>query len=322
MVSSSPGAPKPVADLGVGPPAVAGRAEDVGPALVRLTAPNPGMMTGPGTNTYLVGHGDVAVVDPGPRDAGHLEAVCALAAARGERIRWVVTTHTHPDHAPGAADLAARTGAEVVGFEARDGFAPHICAREGFAIEGGSFRLEAVHTPGHASNHLCWLHTEPGILLSGDHVMHGATVVIRPLDGDMTAYLLSLARLEQADPPLRAIAPGHGRLIGDPSGAVRGIREHRLEREAVVAAALAAAGRARVDDLLGEVYADVDAGLFGVARYSLWAHLRKLREEGRAAAGQLSPGEESAGREASAAGEHVELQASWEATSTTSPRDT
>ena len=126
----------------------------ISPLVRRILAPNPGLMTGPGTNTYLVGIDEIAVVDPGPDDTGHLDTV---AACGGDRIRWIVVTHTHPDHAPGAVGLKDRTGAEVVGFDERDGFTPDRSAGEGFALEGTEFRLTAVHTPGHASNHLCWL---------------------------------------------------------------------------------------------------------------------------------------------------------------------
>lgn len=279
--------PAPVPDAGVGPVPVPGRPDELAPGLVRLTAPNPGVMTGPGTNTYLVGtEGDLAVVDPGPDDAGHRRAILAAAAARG-RVRWVLTTHTHPDHAPGAAPLAEVTGAEQVGYEARDGFVPDVAAGDGWVLAGPTFRLRAVHTPGHAGNHLCWLYEEQRILLSGDHVMQGATVVIRPPDGDMAAYLASLRRLLGADPslgPLEAVAPGHGRLIGAPDRVIEGIVAHRLAREAVVADALAASGGGTVDELAALVYADVDAGLLPVARFSLWAHLRKLVADGRARA--------------------------------------
>ena len=282
----SPAAPAPVPDAGVGPVPAPGRADELRSGLVRLTAPNPGMMTGPGTNTYLVGtDGDLAVVDPGPDDEGHRRAIEAAAARRG-RIRWVLATHTHPDHAPGAAPLARRTGAEVVGHGARDGFVPDAAAGEGWTLEGPTFRLRAVHTPGHAGNHLCWLLEDggperEGVLLSGDHVMHGATVVIRPPDGDMAAYLASLRRFLDGDPPVAAIAPGHGRLIGDPGPVLEGIVAHRLGREAVVADAVEASGGGTLDELLARVYADVAPALLPVARWSLWAHLRKLAADGR-----------------------------------------
>jgi glyoxylase-like metal-dependent hydrolase (beta-lactamase superfamily II) len=247
--------------------------------VVRLTAPNPGIMTGPGTNSYLVGTTELVVVDPGPDDAGHIEA---LTAAGDGRIRWIVVTHTHPDHAPGAAPLAARTGAEVIGFDARDGFEPDRLVSEGFLLEGDGVALRALHTPGHASNHLCWLLTDERMLFSGDHIMGGSTVVIAPPDGDMALFLDSLRRLRGLDPALSTIAPGHGALLPDPAGTIDGLIAHRRRREALVDESLAAVHRATVDELLPVVYVDVRDELRPVARRSLWAHLRKLGHEGRA----------------------------------------
>jgi len=261
--------------------------------VVRVTAANPGMMTGPGTNTYLVGSGDVAVIDPGPDDDAHLEAV--LDAAEGA-VRWILVTHTHLDHAPGAARLAARTGAECLGFASRDGFVADRHIGHGFRLPVAGGRLQAVHTPGHASNHLCFV-LDPGpggrgqpapggaatrVLFTGDHVMQGSTVVISPPDGDMAAYLESLRLVRDLVPPVGTIAPGHGDLIDDPRAAVDGYLDHRARREALVRSALGRAGRSTVDALVPEVYADVDAGRYPVARRSLWAHLRSL-----AAAGQV-----------------------------------
>jgi glyoxylase-like metal-dependent hydrolase (beta-lactamase superfamily II) len=247
--------------------------------VVRLTAPNPGMMTGPGTNTYLVGTDTLVVVDPGPADDGHLDALAELGAGR---IRAIVVTHTHPDHAPGAAGLAARTGAEMLGFSERDGFVPSRAVGDGFEFHATGMTLRALHTPGHASNHLCWLLVGEQMLFSGDHVMQGSTVVIAPPDGDMARYLASLRMLVALDPPIATIAPGHGALIEHPAAALEGIIEHRRAREEKVAEALNAAGRATVDDLLATVYADVRDELLPVARQSLWAHLRKLDADGRA----------------------------------------
>lgn len=258
-----------------------GRPVALSERVVRLTAPNPGMMTGPGTNSYLVGTAELVVVDPGPDDAGHLEALAGLG--RG-RIRWIVVTHTHPDHSPGAAPLATLTGAEVIGFDGRDGFEPDRPVSEGFTLTGEGFSLRALHTPGHASNHLCWLLTDERMLFSGDHVMGGSTVVIAPPDGDMTLYLDSLRRLLRLDPPLATIAPGHGPLLVDPAATVDAVIAHRLHREALVADALAdaGAGPVTVDELLAVVYTDVADELLPVARKSLWAHLRRLAEQGRA----------------------------------------
>ena len=263
-----------------------GRVVGVHALVRRVVAPNPGVMTGPGTNTYLVGRGDVAVIDPGPDDPGHLGRVAAASAADGGRVRWILVTHTHPDHAPGAArlrDLAGRP-AEILGFDAREGFVPDRAIGEGDAVGTGEFLLRALHTPGHASDHLCYLLEGEDLLFSGDHVMSGSTVLIAPPDGDMAAYLAALGRLQGLG--LRAIAPGHGPVLADPAATLAGYVRHRLAREEAVAAALAAhpAG-ATVDELVPRVYADVPADLHPMARLSLWAHLRKLAGDGRARAG-------------------------------------
>lgn len=266
---------EPVLDPGA--PPEPGRPVALAPGVVRVTAPNPGMMTGPGTNSYLVGTSEVVVVDPGPDEPAHVDAL--VEAGRG-RVRWVVVTHTHLDHAPAAAALAQRTGAEVIGFGPRDDFEPDRSVGDGFELAGDGFCLRALHTPGHASNHLCWLLLEEAMLFSGDHVMQGSTVVIAPPDGDMARYMASLERLMDLDPPLAAIAPGHGSVIGDPLSVVTGILEHRRLREQGVLDALRTARTATVDDLVGPVYADVHEALHPVARMSLWAHLRKLAGEG------------------------------------------
>lgn len=274
--------PAPLPDTGIGPVPTPGRLDRLAPGLGRLTAPNPGVMTGPGTNTYLVGDGQMAVVDPGPDDPGHLDAVVEAVDGLGGTVRWVLVTHTHQDHAPGAAGLAARTGAETVGFGPKAGFSPDRVVGEGWTLDAPTFRLTALHTPGHASDHLCWLLEEPRILLSGDHVMDGVTVVIAPPDGNMAAYLANLRRIRDLDPPLEAIAPGHGRLLGRPAEVVSAVLDHRLAREKLVAAALERLGQSTVDELVPVVYADVDPALHAIARASLWAHLDKLADDGRA----------------------------------------
>jgi glyoxylase-like metal-dependent hydrolase (beta-lactamase superfamily II) len=265
-----------VPELLVGVPAA------LSPLVRRIVAPNPGMMTGPGTNTYLVGIDEVVVIDPGPEDAGHLEAILGCG---GDRIRWVVCTHTHPDHWPGAAAIAERTGAEVLAFDGRDGLVVDGQLGDGDQVEGTEFRLTAVHTPGHASNHLCFLLEEERLLFSGDHVMNGSTVVIKPPDGDMGAYLQQLERLKRLR--LKAIAPGHGDLITDVSAKVDEYVAHRLLREDIVAAALSAHGPATTADLLPVVYSDVTEERHEMARHSLWAHLRKLAVDGAATASDV-----------------------------------
>ncbi len=207
-------------------PLVTGVASALSPMVRRVLAPNPGVMTGPGTNTYLVGIDEVAVIDPGVDDEAHLDAIVGCG---GDRIRWILCTHTHPDHSPGAAPLKKRTGAEVLAFASRDGLEVDTQITEGFRIEATEFRLRAVHTPGHASNHLCYLLEGERLLFSGDHIMQGSTVVIAPPDGDMAAYLESLERIRSMR--LRFIAPGHGYLIDDPRSTIDEYIEHRLERD-------------------------------------------------------------------------------------------
>jgi glyoxylase-like metal-dependent hydrolase (beta-lactamase superfamily II) len=241
----------------------------------RVLAPNPGVMTGPGTNTYLVGIDEVAVIDPGPDDDGHLDAV---AACGGDRIRWILVTHTHNDHSPGASGLKARTGATVMGFDERDNFTPDQTIGEGFRLEATEFRLRAVHTPGHASNHLCYLLEQERMLFSGDHIMQGSTVVIAPPDGDMAAYLDALRRLKTLG--MKSIAPGHGHVIEEPLAKIDEYLTHRGEREQAILDAVKD-GAGTVDSIVERVYVDVPQELHPIARYSVHAHLLKLSSEGK-----------------------------------------
>ena len=263
---------------------VPGRVVPLNELIRRITAPNPGMMTGPGTNAYLIGTGDLALIDPGPESASHL---AAMLEAVGRRLKWILCTHTHLDHSPGAKALKAATGAELLGFGnvPDDGrqdtaFAPDRALRDGDVLDCGAFRLRAVHTPGHASNHLCYALEGERWLFTGDHVMQGSTVVISPPDGDMTVYLKSLERLLSLD--LAAFAPGHGHVIEKPHDEVRRLIVHRLKRERKVIDAFGKKNPATLDDLLPFVYDDVPQRVHPVARRSLHAHLLKLRDEGRA----------------------------------------
>ena len=253
------------------------------PLVRRLTADNPGVMTGPGTNTYLVGGEAVAVIDPGPLLEKHVEAI--LEAGAGN-IRWIVTTHTHPDHSPAWKPLWEATGAQVIGalpwddmFQ-DDTFAPELEVEHDFVLEADSFKLRAIHTPGHVGNHYCYLVEEEGMLFTGDHIMNGSTVVIIPPGGDMKAYIESLRLL--LDYPIQSLAPGHGGVIDDPQATVAWLVNHRLQRERKVIDVLARLGSADVDALVIDVYDDVDAGIHHMARLSLTAHLIKLEQEGRA----------------------------------------
>jgi glyoxylase-like metal-dependent hydrolase (beta-lactamase superfamily II) len=233
-------------------------------------------MTGPGTNTYLVGIDEIAVIDPGPDLPEHLDAISGCG---GDRIRWILCTHTHPDHSPGAAGLKARTGAEVMAWDSRDGLDVDRKLRDGAMIEATEFRLQAVHTPGHASNHLCYLLEEERMLFSGDHLMQGSTVVISPPDGNMAVYLDSLAKVRAIR--LRSIAPGHGHLIEDPRALIDEYIEHRHAREQQILDLLTSSGTAKIDDLVEVIYVDVVEDLHPVARRTVHAHLLKLAKEGK-----------------------------------------
>jgi glyoxylase-like metal-dependent hydrolase (beta-lactamase superfamily II)/8-oxo-dGTP pyrophosphatase MutT (NUDIX family) len=245
--------------------------------VTRLIAPNPGMMTGPGTNTYLVGEDELAVIDPGPAIDSHVEKILAFKS-----IRWILCTHTHTDHSPAAAALKAATGAQVLGRPAPPGqdetFQPDQTLVDGQRVTLGSIHLRAIHTPGHASNHLCYLLEHTKMLFTGDHVMQGSTVVINPPDGDMRAYLASLERLLREE--LAIIAPGHGYLIGDPHKEIRRLIAHRLGREKKVVGAIALLRRPSLEEMLPVVYDDVPERLHRVAARSLTAHLDKLVADG------------------------------------------
>lgn len=248
--------------------------------VTRLTAPNPGAMTGPGTNSYLVGEDELAVIDPGPALDSHVRNILDFAQGR---IRWIVCTHTHLDHSPAAAALKALTGAQVLGRPAPAGqdptFAPDTVLSHGDRVRiGKDTTLRAIHTPGHASNHLCYLLEETRMLFTGDHVMQGSTVVINPPDGDMRAYLASLEALLRED--VAIIAPGHGFLIGEPHKELRRLIAHRLSREAKVRRALEQQGPAPLHALVPFVYDDVAARMHSWAARSLAAHLDKLVADG------------------------------------------
>jgi glyoxylase-like metal-dependent hydrolase (beta-lactamase superfamily II)/8-oxo-dGTP pyrophosphatase MutT (NUDIX family) len=250
------------------------------PWVSRLIAPNPGVMTGPGTNTYFVGTDDLLVIDPGPADGAHIEAILAHGAGR---IRWIACTHTHLDHSPAAAAIAAATGAMTIGMKAPgerhdQTFAPRHIPEHGEVLQLGGITLTALHTPGHSSDHLCYLLHKTGMLFTGDHVMQGSSVVIRPPEGNMRQYLASLDMLLARE--IAIMAPGHGYLIGDAHKELRGLIQHRQWREQRVLAALAARRAATAEELLDEVYPDIGHALKAPAARSLLAHLIKLAEDG------------------------------------------
>ncbi len=245
--------------------------------VARLIAPNPGMMTGPGTNTYLIGDNELAVIDPGPHSPSHLERILEF-----KTIRWILCTHTHVDHSPGAAALKAATGAQLLGRLPPEGqdatFKPDFVLENGQRLEVGGLTLRAIHTPGHASNHLCYLLEQTKMLFTGDHMMQGSTVVINPPDGDMRAYLQSLEKLLGED--LAILAPGHGYLIGEPHREIRRLIAHRMARERKVISSLEKLEIASLEELLTLVYDDVPARIHRWAARSLAAHLDKLAADG------------------------------------------
>lgn len=271
-------APEPLPDHAVGADCVAGVRTQIHDLVIRITAPNPSMMTGPGTNTYVVGDDAVVVIDPGPVLEAHLDTV--REAIDGRRVTAVAVTHHHVDHAPGARPLADAVGAPVVGF----GHAQldvDVAARDGHSLSAGSVALTAWFTPGHASDHLCFLAQPLGWLFSGDHLMEGSTVTISPPDGDLSAYLASLARVRD-DPRLTLLAPGHGRTVGDPARAAADVLAHRARRAEVVLAALRDHGPATAAALRPHAYADVGPERDAVATATCWAHLLALVDEGLA----------------------------------------
>ncbi len=262
---------------------VAGKIVTLAKGVRRLIAPNAGMMTGPGTNTYLLGERHIAVIDPGPAIDTHIQQIIDVAAAP---VLWILVTHTHPDHSPAAMALATATGAEVLGIPAPQGrhqdstFSPDRILADRDVFSTDEFELEVVHTPGHASNHLCYLHTDCRWLFTGDHIINGSTVVIDPPDGSMSDYIRSLQKLRSM--AIDALAPGHGAVLENVEEALNWIISHRLEREAKVVEKLAAHPAASLAELVVHVYDDVNASLHALAERSLLAHLLKLELDGRA----------------------------------------
>lgn len=254
--------------------------------VTRLLAPNPSVFTGPGTNTYLIARGArIAVLDPGPADNAHIDAILATAQQLGGSITDIICTHTHEDHSPGATPLAARSGARLIGTPAPDdgyndtSFLPDYTPADGEQLAVGGISLRAVATPGHVSNHLCFLLEEEQLLFTGDHIMQGSTVVIVPPEGSMRDYLDSMARLQAL--PLAAIAPGHGERMDDPAHVIAATTRHRLAREAKTLRALRELRHATLDELLPRVYDDVPVFMHAIARLSLHAHLIKLVSDGQ-----------------------------------------
>jgi glyoxylase-like metal-dependent hydrolase (beta-lactamase superfamily II) len=251
------------------------------PLVRRVVANNPSHMTGPGTNTYLVGIDEVAVIDPGPDDRAHTDAI--IGGAMRDRVRWIVLTHTHPDHAPGATRLKRATGAEILAFNKRErAVKVDRALRDGDTVDGTEFRLEVLHTPGHAPNHLCFFLEEERMLFTGDTVLGGMYSVVSPsTGGDMAQYMATLDRLRRIR-RLRAIAPGHGDLITEPRARLDEYAKHRRDREAQVLR-LVRKGPTRVKDIVAALYADTPEPLLPVAAKQVASHLTKLRADGKVA---------------------------------------
>ncbi|CAO4177341.1 MBL fold metallo-hydrolase [Methylorubrum aminovorans] len=272
------------------------RTETLSPLVRRRICPNGGPFTASGTCSYIVGHGRVAVIDPGPAEAGHIEGL--LASLEGERIAAIVVTHTHRDHSPGARLLQARTGAPIVGC------GPHRAARQlaenelpaldasadrehrpdreladDESLTGEGWTLTAVATPGHTMNHLAFALPEENVLFSGDHVMAWSTSIVAPPDGSMRAYMDSLDRLRERSETL--YWPGHGGPVRDPRRFVRGLAAHRRQREAAIRARLEA-GDHDIAAIVGTVYQGLAPHLRGAAALSVFAHLEDLVERGLA----------------------------------------
>lgn len=251
----------------------------------RVVAPNASIMTGPGTNSYLIGNKQLAVIDPGPDIAEHADTLVKIANTLGAHIRWILCTHTHADHSPGAALLKRLTGAQIFGAAAPEGlaqdrkFAPDEHWQHDSRLDTEEFSLRAVHTPGHASNHLCFLYENEKILFTGDHIMQGSTVVIAPPDGNMGDYIASLEKLKSLD--IERLAPGHGDIIQTPFEIIEGLIQHRMMRERKTLQKLDMLAPCTLDTLTPAVYDEVPPFLHGLARQSLTAHLLKLRQEGR-----------------------------------------
>jgi glyoxylase-like metal-dependent hydrolase (beta-lactamase superfamily II) len=257
------------------------------PLVRRVVARNAGPFTGPGTNTYLVGIDEVAVIDPGPDDKSHVNAI--VGASMRERVRWVVLTHTHPDHSPATARLVKATKAEVLAFGSRrdkDGgdFTIDRSLAEGDTIEGTEFGLEVLHTPGHSPNHLSFLLEEERVLFTGDTVLAGMYSVVNPArGGDMAEYVRTLERMRRMR--LSRIAPGHGDVIDEPRAHLDDYLKHRRQREQQVLKVLKQRGQAKIPEVVDELYGDdgLPPELVEAARWQVHAHLLKLKAEGKAA---------------------------------------
>lgn len=290
-MSDTDGGPAPAFER---PEAVPGRMEEVGPLVRRRLARNAGPFTATGTCTYVVGRGRVAVIDPGPDDPGHVEAL--LDDLSGERVEAILVTHTHRDHSPAARLLKERTGAPILGCgphraarELAEGelplldasadreHAPDRILAEGDEVAGPGWTLRAIETPGHTMNHLAFALPEAAALFSGDHVMAWSTSIVAPPDGSMRAYMASLDRLRESDESV--FWPGHGGPVRDPRRFVRALAAHRRQREAAIRTRVEASP-ATIPQIVADIYQGLAPALRGAAALSVFAHLEDLAERG------------------------------------------
>lgn len=281
-----------------------GELEQLTPLVRRIIAKNPSAFTFRGTGTYVIGKGNVAVIDPGPMLPDHIEALKSSLA--GETVTHILITHTHMDHSPAAAPLKAYWGAPTYGYgphgagkkeqgvQVEEGgdmeFEPDVSVRHGDIIEGDGWTIECVYTPGHTSNHMCYALREESALFTGDHVMGWSTSVVSPPDGDMTQYMESLELLLERDDEI--YWPTHGTCIEDVHSYVRAFIDHRLEREAQILGCLEQ-GYTRIPDMVPVMYADVDEKLYGAAARSVLAAMLRMIDTGQVECGDESPGLDS-----------------------------
>jgi len=267
-----------------------GRVERIAPGVRRLLAPNPSAFTYTGTQTYIVGEGEVAVIDPGPDDRSHVAAL--IEAVRGERGEAILCTHTHRDHSPASRALAAATGAPIIGCAPLDlkdeeagradeafdpDYRPDRVLGDGERLAADGWTLAAVATPGHTSNHLCYALEGPGALFCGDHVMGWATSVVAPPDGDMADYMASLGKLLGRGDHI--LYPAHGPAIEDPKARLEELAAHRRQREREILDCLAA-GEGHIPAMVAAIYIGLDPRLVAAAGRSVLAHLLDLERRG------------------------------------------
>lgn len=267
-----------------------GQSVQVSPLIRRVTANNPGPFTYLGTGVYIVGKGEVAIIDPGPDDKAHIDAL--LAAVKGERVTHILVTHKHMDHCPAARPLAEATGATIYANAAPtksariavrldddhdDEFKPDVGLSDGEVLRGPGWTLEAMFTPGHTSNHCCFAFHQENAFFSGDHIMGWSTTVITPPDGDMADYFASLEKVRARN--FNVIWPTHGPPIRDVTEFIDAYKAHRLAREEQILAQLRA-GRTTIKDMIPVMYADVDQRLHPAAMHSVFAHMIRLVKAG------------------------------------------